>query len=526
MKRVLCLYRVFTIGQVDHDDIPMQRVACREFISQQKGWILVDEVLEKGVSGYKTRTEDRDALTEIKAKAAAKKFDVLLVFMFDRLGRRENETPFVVQWFVENGVEVWSVKEGQQRFDTHVDKLLNYIRFWQASGESEKTSLRIRTKHLQMIQEGLYRGGLVPFGYRLEHMGRTNKKNQPVRDLVIDETESVIVKEIYYKIISEGWGANRIANWLNERGIQTKRGKSGTFWRATSIRVIVRNPIYIGKIRFGDELSESFERLRIIDDFSFDLCEKILEERIPAASHKRTRNLRSTSPALLTGILFCGFCGGRLCFNHNRTVKQLADGTKRTYEREVYRCYRKVSNRDGCSGRSTYPLEKIEKDVLAIVHQYFANIRSIPTAQRLASARQRNESINEMALAYAEDALQKAQNEMAVLEEEAVKALTGESKLDISFINGLIPKRRTALEKATEEVSRLRGLVADNDKETASVDQEIKLLLSWADAFDVASTDVKRSIISALIDRITVYNDCSLDIHFRISAEQFLGKAA
>ena len=56
MKRVLCLYRVSTIGQVDHDDIPMQRVACREFIDRQKDWTLVDEVLEKGVSGYKTKT--------------------------------------------------------------------------------------------------------------------------------------------------------------------------------------------------------------------------------------------------------------------------------------------------------------------------------------------------------------------------------------------------------------------------------------------------------------------------------------
>ncbi len=51
-----------------------------------------------------------------------------------------NETPFVVQWFVQQGIEVWSTREGEQRFDTHMDKLLNYIRFWQASGESEKTS--------------------------------------------------------------------------------------------------------------------------------------------------------------------------------------------------------------------------------------------------------------------------------------------------------------------------------------------------------------------------------------------------
>ena len=31
MKRVVCLYRVSTVGQVDHDDIPMQRIACRDY---------------------------------------------------------------------------------------------------------------------------------------------------------------------------------------------------------------------------------------------------------------------------------------------------------------------------------------------------------------------------------------------------------------------------------------------------------------------------------------------------------------
>ena len=62
--------------------------------------------------------------------------------MFDRIGRIDDETPFVVEWFVRQGIRVWSVNEGEQRFESHVDKLMNYIRFWQASGESEKTSLR------------------------------------------------------------------------------------------------------------------------------------------------------------------------------------------------------------------------------------------------------------------------------------------------------------------------------------------------------------------------------------------------
>jgi DNA invertase Pin-like site-specific DNA recombinase len=123
---------------------------------------------------------------QIKEAALAGKFDVLLVFMFDRLGRRDDETPFVVQWFVSHGIQVWSVKEGEQRFDTHVDKLMNYIRFWQASGESEKTSIRVRTRQQQMVLAGEYRGGLIPYGFDAVYLGRVNKKGQPVRDLVID----------------------------------------------------------------------------------------------------------------------------------------------------------------------------------------------------------------------------------------------------------------------------------------------------------------------------------------------------
>lgn len=524
MKRVLCLYRVSTIGQVDHDDIPMQRIACREFIAQRLDWELVEEVSEKGVSGYKTKTEDRDALVRIKEKALAKAFDILLVFMFDRLGRRDNETPFVVQWFVENGIEVWSTKEGEQRFDNHVDKLLNYIRFWQASGESEKTSMRIRTKHLQMVHEGLYRGGFVPFGYALEFQGRVNKKNQPVRDLVVDENESRIVKEIFHKIVSDGWGTNRIANWLNDQHISTKRSR--TFWRATSIRALVRNPVYIGRIRFGKDLSDPFEHLRIIDDDLFERCDLSIAQRAPGKSEERTGHLRSTSNGLLTGILFCGSCGERLCFNHNTTVRKLADGTVRSYERDVYRCYRKVNSRHACQGQSSYVAERVENDILAVVREYFANIRTVPTVDMLKAAGNRTQKIQEDALAQAEATLKKAQAEMIALEEATVKALTGDGIMDISFINGLIPKRKANLESALREVERIRAEIEDSEKAERVISHELQAILSWADTFDSASLDTKRSIIAMLIDRIVVRDDYELDVHFRITAEQYLGVAS
>ena len=106
--------------------------------AEAKGWVIVHEEQEEGVSGHKVRAEARDKLQIIKEYARKGKFDILLVFMFDRIGRIADETPFVVEWFVRNGIRVWSTQEGEQRFDNHTDKLLNYIRFRQADGESEK----------------------------------------------------------------------------------------------------------------------------------------------------------------------------------------------------------------------------------------------------------------------------------------------------------------------------------------------------------------------------------------------------
>ena len=195
-KRVYTLYRVSTKGQVEKDDIPMQKEACRNFAESQ-GWEIVKEFSEKGVSGFKKSAKERDELQKIQQAAMEGKFDILLVFMFDRLGRRDDETPFIVEWFTKQGIEVWSVNEGQQRFDTHVDKLMNYIRYWQASGESLKTSVRTRTRLEQLTGEGHYTGGTVAFGYKRVRLGRVNKKNQEVCDLVIDEAEAEIVRQIF-----------------------------------------------------------------------------------------------------------------------------------------------------------------------------------------------------------------------------------------------------------------------------------------------------------------------------------------
>ncbi len=519
MVRVYALYRVSTVGQVDHDDIPMQRIACHEFVERQKDWVIVNEVYEKGVSGYKVSSEKRDAIVELKADALAGKFDVLLVFMFDRLGRRDDETPFVLQWFVSHGIQVWSVKEGEQRFDNHVDKLMNYIRFWQASGESEKTSMRVREKQQQMVCAGEYRGGLVPFGFDAVFLGRVNKKNTPVRDLVRNDEEAAIKCEVYHKIVDEGYGGNRIANWLNERGIKTKRGT--TLWRATSVRAMIGNPIDRGQMHLGDTLSEPMEHLRIVDDYYFYKAIEMIQGRSPQAADDRDIPLRTDAGGLLTGMIYCAECGERLTINHCKKVYDTTTGP-RDYRWTVYRCYRKINSRVSCAGQSTYNAERIDKEVLQIVRYFFAEIKRSPEVSQIKAAMRREESAQKKVLKDAETAIEKASKALSSLEEEAVKALTGESRLDFSIINQLIPKHRAALDSAKEEYQRI--LIENQAEEDLLTTKrfQLKQRLDWSEVFDTAPLENKRMILSNIIERVTVGRGYKINVQLKLTARQFL----
>ena len=149
-----------------------------------------------------------------------------VAFVFDRIGRRTDETPLIMQFLVGQGIEIWSVNEGQRKYDIHEDELVGWLGTWLASGESRKISLRVKASKATMADHGLYCGGYVPYGYDAKRIGRVNKKDNPVRDLVINEDEANIVQLIFEATVEKGYGSYYIANALNQQGIKTKRGKA------------------------------------------------------------------------------------------------------------------------------------------------------------------------------------------------------------------------------------------------------------------------------------------------------------
>lgn len=513
-RRVYCLYRVSTLGQVEKDDIPMQKEACWEFVRQHPGWEIVKEFSEKGVSGFKVSAKDRDAVQEIQRDALQNKFDILLVFMFDRLGRREDETPFVVEWFVKNGIEVWSAKEGQQRFDTHVDKLLNYIRYWQASGESIKTSVRTKTRMEQMTQEGHFTGGGVPFGYRLEHKGRTNKQNQDVGDLVVDPDEAEIVKLIFQKYLCEGYGAQRLCRYLAEQGITNRKGRNIP---TTSINRIIKNPIYTGVIRNGDSQSDVLTDLQIIDEETFEKAQRMMEKRV---THHSDVPLNTKGQSLLVGNIYCGHCGGRLTLTTSGRKRVRKDGTVIRETRAKYQCHYNIRHPGECDGQSGYGVEKLDKLVDQIIRIQLGRIRSAPS-QELIAKQAKEVDLAKSKLNLLNEQYRQKQREYQDLRAETIKVIQGASRLNVDLLNSLVAETSEQIKQLSWKIQTATAELEETVQSASQVLREYDQLMGWAEMYDNCTFEAKKMIVAQFVKAVHVRRDYEIDIEFNVSFEEF-----
>ena len=514
-RRIYCIYRVSTLRQVEKDDIPMQKEACREFVRQHPGWEIVREFSEKGVSGFKVSAKDRDAIQEIQRDALQNKFDILLVFMFDRLGRREDETPFVVEWFVKNGIEVWSAKEGQQRFDTHVDKLLNYIRYWQASGESIKTSVRTKTRMEQLTKEGCFTGGVVPFGYRLEHKGRTNKRNQDVGDLVIDPDEAEIVKLIFQKYLYEGYGAQRLCRYLTEQGIKNKKGRNIP---TTSINRIIKNPIYTGVIRNGDSQSDVLTDLQIIDEETFEKAQQMMEKRV---THHSDVPLNTKGRSLLVGNIYCGHCGGRLTLTTSGRKRVRKDGTVIRETRARYQCHYNIRHPGECDGQSGYGVEKLDKLIDQIIRIQLGRIRSAPSQELIARQQTQEVDLAKSKLNLLNEQYRQKQQEYQDLRAETIKVIQGTSRLNVDLLNSLVAEASEQIKQLSWQIQTATAELEETVQSASQILREYDQLMGWAEMYDNCTFEAKKMIVAQFVKEVHVRRDYEIDIEFNVSFEEF-----
>lgn len=471
------------------------------------------------IARYGKAVMDASKLQLIKKYAEQGKFDILLVFMFDRLGRKSDETPFVVEWFTKKGVRVWSVQEGEQRFESHTDRLTNYIRFWQADGESQKTSMRTKTALGQMVEEGRFRGGNAPYGYRLEKSGILNKRKHEVYMLVIDEDEARVVRMMFDLCISSGYGRWRLANFLNDHGIKNRKGQN---WHDASVGGILHNPLYKGILRSGETYAGPFEALQIIAPDQFDLAQKLMLERTNERKERRTVPLNTAGQSLLSGNIFCGHCGGRLVLTTNGTTTRLADGTPVHKKRIRYVCYNKTRRRQECTGQTGYTMHILDGIVTEVLHQVFDKMQGASNDMIVGSAVQKQMAMIRSELQRARAENTKANKEYESLKSEVLKAIQGKSALPQDVLTEMLEDTRQKVLSTSERITTLTAELNDGNSKIEEMKAEFNRIVSWSKIFDESPMEVKKMICGYIIKKVSVFRDYRVKIEFNINVEQFL----
>ena len=274
------------------NSLDAQREACAAFILSQahEGWEPVNEHYDDG--GWSGGNMARPALQQMLADVAAGKVDVIVVYKVDRLTRSLADFARIVEALDKAGASFVSVT---QAFNTTtsmgrltLNVLLSFAQF-----EREVTSERIRDKVAASKRKGMWMGGPVPLGYRLEN-----------RKLVIEDEEAETVRLIFRRYL-ELRSVGLLTDELAAAGVRTKvrpfsngRSVGGIAFTRGPLALLLQNPIYIGKVKHLGELFDG-EHEAIIELDVWKRTQQLF------ASNRREclHGTRARSPSLLTGLI-------------------------------------------------------------------------------------------------------------------------------------------------------------------------------------------------------------------------------
>lgn len=539
-KRVRTLLRVSSRQQLHDDDIPIQRAEAKQYIGKHPDWVFDKEYLEKGISAYHNGVEDREVLKEIMKDAKNGEFDVLLAYMSDRIGRQE-EYSFYVAELNRLGIEVWTIKDGQLKTEEHIDKLLNYIRFWQNEGESRKTGMRVHDTMVEMVKDGKFVGGKAPYGYKLVLSGEISNHGRALHKLVIVPEQAEIIRQIYSYAVNKGMGFQKIANTLNKNGIPAPILEK---WKSGTVRSILTNPIYMGYVAYNRRKNgrvnstrldrkdwiyakEQNQELVIVSQEMWERAQEIREARKKRINESKqaTSDLYmeqhnvpfSTRGKLaLTGMVYCGYCGKRL----KNTGYANHWTSKKTGEEKVsyvgrYGCPNQ------CKPRGSYSQEYLESIVFATIEGYLENLKKIDISSELEEIQTQQSKSIWREIKDLEKDMKKIVSDIATLEEKIPDAIRGDFAFCVDKLSAIIKDKESRKNEIEIAKVKLKKQLEEISVQSEEMSRFIELMPKWNELFKESDTQTKQMLISTLVDKIIV-KEAEITIKFKIRLEDYM----
>ena len=239
--RVAVYVRVSTSRQVKLQTIEQQLERVRKHV-REKGWKLPVENVFRD-DGYSGTTLKRPALDTLRDRVRIRDLEVVVVLSPDRLARNYVHQMVLIEEFEKGGCRVEFV-ERPMSYEPN-DQLLLQIRGAVAEYERTLLSERMRRGRLAKYKAGLLLPWThVPYGYRVD----PDRPRDPA-GVRPDEAKAAVVAEIFAMYLEEGASLFGVSKHLQVRGIPAPRG--GKVWSVATLRGILTNPVYAGRIYAG-----------------------------------------------------------------------------------------------------------------------------------------------------------------------------------------------------------------------------------------------------------------------------------
>ena len=510
-------------GQLgESGSIETQKTLLTQYCKEQ-GFAIGDVYCDDGWSGTNF---NRPAFQRLLSDIEDGKVNLVVVKDLSRFGREYAQMGIYIEHdFEESGTRFIAVSEGIDTIngtDNILMPITNVINSLYARDCSRKT----KAAHRARAKDGKYIGGHAPFGYIKDPNDRHR--------LVVDLPAAEVVQQIF-RMFAEGIGYVRMTKILREKNIlnpqayfnqnnpdyyKSEYWRKPFDWHATSVRVILSNPVYLGKLIFGKTKSKGFynrKRVQVPEDEWIvveNTHEPIVSQELWDTVQKMMANKRrETSRGEIqpfAGLVKCANCGSSLNLSFDKRK-----GKYTGFSCWVYKNYGKqrcTSHAIGWQTLNQLVLEDIRRHA-AIAHHHTKQYMEMLT--QAGAAKQKQETDRQ------KRELKKAEKRITELEKILQKLYEDRALERISEERYQVMS--TGYETEQRELNEKRQILitAINQAEGvySNVESFTKLIRRYT---DVQELDAK--ILNELIDRIVVHEKVAnpdgqksqrVDIHYK-----------
>lgn len=216
-------------------------------LAARKG-LYIGEIYQEIVSGE--TIEARPEIQRLIQDCYAGKWAGILIVEVSRLSRgNQGDAQKILDCLkyanMNNGVLVITPTKTYDIAHNSDDEEYMEFELFMSRREYKMIKRRMDRGREQAVVEGNYMGSYRPYGYDI-------LKTKTARTLIPNEDEAPIVKFIFDWTVNDNLSPRKIAERLDAMGVPTYSGDPE--WSGATIKTILTNPTYIGKVRWNDRM--------------------------------------------------------------------------------------------------------------------------------------------------------------------------------------------------------------------------------------------------------------------------------